>query len=66
MPENVNAPIILGGPFLRTIKALINLYEGNVRIELPSREPFFVHFHKRNEVKKNDDGIITLKTNMLK
>jgi hypothetical protein len=36
MPEDVNAPIILGRTFLRTIKALINLHEGNVRIDLPS------------------------------
>ena len=40
MPEDSIAPIILGRPFLRNIKAFINLYEGNVRIELPSRDLF--------------------------
>jgi hypothetical protein len=35
MPEEFNAYVILGRPFLRTIKTLINLHEGNVRIELP-------------------------------
>jgi hypothetical protein len=44
MTEDTNAPIILGSPLLRTITALINLHEGNVRIDLPSREPFVVHF----------------------
>jgi hypothetical protein len=47
MPEDVNAPIILGRPFLRTIKALINLHVGNVRIHLPSREPFVVIFPRK-------------------
>ena len=32
MPKDATAPIILGHPFLRTIKALINLYEGNVNL----------------------------------
>jgi hypothetical protein len=63
MPEDFNAPIILGRPFLRTIKALINLHEGNMRIELPSREPFVVHFPRKKKARKNDDGIITLKAN---
>ena len=35
MPEDATAPIILGRPFLRTIKALINLHEGNVKLQLP-------------------------------
>jgi hypothetical protein len=30
MPEYSKAPIILGTPFLRTVKALISLHEGNV------------------------------------
>ena len=30
MPEDPIAPIILGRPFLRTIKATINVFEGNV------------------------------------
>jgi hypothetical protein len=37
MLEDPTAPIILGMPFLRTIKALINLHEGNVRIKLPCK-----------------------------
>jgi hypothetical protein len=52
IPEDVNAPIILGRPFLRTIKSLINLHEGNVRIDLPSREPFVVHFPRRKKARK--------------
>ena len=63
MPKDPIAPIILGRPFLRTVKALINLHEGNVRFELPSREPFVVHFPREKKNKKNDDGIITLKAN---
>ena len=35
MPEDATAPIILGHPFLRTIKALINLHEGNMMLQLP-------------------------------
>ena len=37
MREDPIAPIILGRPFLRTVKALINVHEGNMRFELPSR-----------------------------
>ena len=47
MREDAIAPIILGRPFLRTVKALINVHEGNVRFELPSRAPFVVHFPGR-------------------
>ena len=63
MPEDPITPIILGRPFLRNVKALINLHEGNVRFELPSREPFVVHFPRKKKNKKNEDGIITLKAN---
>ena len=63
MAEDPIAPIILGRPFLRTVKSLIKLHEGNVRFELPSREPFVVHFPRKKRSKKNDDGIITLKAN---
>ena len=63
MPEDPIAPIILGRPFLRTVKALINLHEGNVRFELPSRDPFVVHFPRKKKNKANDTGIITLKDN---
>jgi hypothetical protein len=63
MPKDANAPIILGRPFLRTLKALINLHERNARIDLPSREPFVVNFPRKKKARKNDDGIITLKAN---
>uniref|UniRef100_A0A8R7VAG5 Aspartic peptidase DDI1-type domain-containing protein n=1 Tax=Triticum urartu TaxID=4572 RepID=A0A8R7VAG5_TRIUA len=36
MPEDPIAPIILGRSFLRTIKAMINVFEGNVRFDLPT------------------------------
>jgi hypothetical protein len=36
--------------------------KGTWRIELLSREPLVVHF-SRKKARKNDDGIITLKTN---
>jgi hypothetical protein len=48
MPQDPIALIILGWPFLRIVKALINLHEGNVRFELPSHTPFIVHFPKTN------------------
>ena len=55
MPEDPIAPIILGRPFLRTIKALINLHEENMRIELPSRDPFVVHFPRKKRSKVYDN-----------
>jgi hypothetical protein len=63
MPEDAIAPIILGRPFLRTVKALINLHEGNVRFEFPSQEPFVMHFPRKKKNKRHDDGIITPKAN---
>jgi hypothetical protein len=63
MPKDPIEIIILGRLFLRIIKALINLHEGNVRIELPSREPFAVHFPRKKKAKTNDDGVINLKAN---
>ena len=62
MPEDAIAPIILGRPFLRTVKALISLHEGNVRFELPSRTPFVVHFPRKKN-KATEDKIIALKAN---
>ena len=50
MPEDPIAPIILGKSFLGSIKALINLYEGNVRIELT----FVAHFTRKKKVKVFD------------
>ena len=49
MPEDATALIILGRPFLRTIKALINLHEGNMKFQLPSRDPFVIHFPRKEE-----------------
>uniref|UniRef100_A0ACD5UN64 Uncharacterized protein n=1 Tax=Avena sativa TaxID=4498 RepID=A0ACD5UN64_AVESA len=64
MPEDPIGPIILGRPFLRTIKALINLHKGNVRIGLPSRDLFVVHFPREKKANpKDDDDVITLKAN---
>ena len=62
MREDPIAPIILGRPFLRTVKALINVHEGNVRFELPSRAPFVVHFPRKKN-KATEDKIIALKGN---
>jgi hypothetical protein len=63
MTEDPIAPIILGRPFLRTIKTLINLHEGNVRIGLPSKEPFVFHSPRKKNAKVGEDGVITLKAN---
>jgi hypothetical protein len=63
MPEDPIAAIILGRPCLRTIKALINLHEGNVRIGLPSQDIFVVNFPRKKKGKHDDNGIITLKAN---
>ena len=63
MPEDASAPIILGRPFLRTIKALINLHEGNVKFQLPSRDPFVVHFPRKKKPRNDEKEAITLKSN---
>ena len=63
MPEDATAPIILGCPFLRTIKDLINLHEGNVKLQLPSRDPFVIHFPRKNKAKHDEKEDITLKAN---
>ena len=57
MCEDPIAPIIQGRPFLRTIKALVNLHEGNVRIGLPSKDPFVVCFPRKKKPKNDDDVI---------
>ena len=56
MPEYPIAPILLGRPFLRTVKALVNLNEGNVRFELPSRDPFVVHFPRKRSQRSTTMG----------
>ena len=63
MPEDVTAPIILGRPFLRNIKALVNLHEGNVKLQLPSRDPFVVHFPRKKRARTDEKTVITLKAN---
>ena len=63
MLEDATAPIILGRPFLRTIKALINLHEGNVKLQLPSLDPFVIHFPRKKKAKHDDKESITLKAN---
>ena len=63
MPEDATAPIILGRPFLRTIKALINLHEANVKFQLPSRDPFVVHFPRKKKARHDEKTVITLTAN---
>jgi hypothetical protein len=65
MPKDSIAPIILGIPFLRIVKSLINLQDRNVRFELPSQKPFGVHFlrKKKKKNRRHDRGIITLNAN---
>ena len=43
LPEDATAPIILGRRFLRAIKVMINLHEGNVKLQLPLWYPLVVH-----------------------
>ena len=35
---NLSCPIILGRPFLRTIGAIIDMKEGNIRLQFPLRK----------------------------
>ena len=59
MPEDPIAPIILGRPFLRTIKVVINVFDGNVRFDLPVKDPFVRHFPRKKKVKAyNRDHIV--------
>ena len=43
---NPTCPIILGRPFLRTIGALIDMKEGNIRFQFPLRKDM-EHFPKK-------------------
>ena len=63
MPEDATAPIILGLPLFRSIKALINLHEGNVKLHLPSWDPFVIHFPRKKKAKHDEKEAITLKAN---
>jgi hypothetical protein len=47
MPEDNVAHIILGWALVRTVKALINHHEGNVRFEFTSHAPFIAHFPRK-------------------
>ena len=59
MPEEPISPIILGRPFLRTIKAVINVFEGNVRFDLLAKDPFVRHFTRKKKMKTyKGEGII--------
>ena len=46
---NPSCPIILGRPFLRTIGAIIEMKEGNIRFQIPLRKGM-EHF-PRNKIK---------------
>ena len=43
---NPSCPIILGRPFLRTIAAIIDMKEGNIRFQLPLRK-VMEHFPRK-------------------
>ena len=43
---NLSCPIILGRPFLRTIGAIIDMKEGNIRFEFPLKKGM-VHFPRK-------------------
>ena len=46
---NPTCPIILGRPFLRTVGAIIDMKEGNIRFQLPLKKGM-EHF-PRNKIK---------------
>jgi hypothetical protein len=53
------APIILGRTFLRTIKVVINVFEENVRFDLPAKDPFVRHFPRKKKIKTyTGEGIV--------
>ena len=53
---NLSCPIILGRPFLRTIGAIIDIKEGNIRFQFPLRK-CMEHF-PRNKVKLPYESIM--------
>ena len=53
---NLSCPIILGRPFLRTIGAIIDMKEGNIRFQFPLRKGM-EHFH-RNKIKSPYESIM--------
>ena len=54
--RNPSCPIILGRPFLRTIGAIIDMKEGNIRFQFPLRKGM-EHF-PRNKIKLPYDSIM--------
>ena len=44
--SNLSCPIILGRPFLRTIGAIIDMKEGNIRFQFPLRK-VMEHFPRK-------------------
>ena len=59
MPEDPITPIILGRPFLMTIKTIINVFEGNMRFDLTAKGLFVRHFLGKKKMKTyTGDGII--------
>ena len=54
---NPTCPIILGGPFLRTIGAIIDMKEGNIRSQFPLRKGM-EHF-PRKKIKLSYESIMT-------
>ena len=53
---NPSCPIILGRPFLRTIGAIIDMKEGNIRFQFPLRKGM-EHF-PRNKIKLPYESIM--------
>ena len=49
MGSKTSSPIILGRPFLRTIAAVIDSKEGNMKLLLPHKK-CMEHFPRKNEV----------------
>ena len=49
MGSNTSSPIILGRPFLRTTRAIIDSKEGNVKFQFPHNK-CMEHFPRKKEV----------------
>jgi hypothetical protein len=49
MTRNTSIPIILGRPFLRTTRAIIDSKEGNVKFQFPHKK-CMEHFPRKKEV----------------
>jgi hypothetical protein len=52
MEGNIQSPIILGRPFLRTIGGIIDAKEGNVKFQFPHNK-CMEHFPRKKEGPKN-------------